>query len=63
MQFCWSPISFLAIHSHLFCSKRFFSGEPVPPPVEKLSAFAKKSYNRVSNTRLWHNTARPTLAA
>lgn len=54
---------FLAIRLRYFYFKfSFFDGSRLCPS-EKTSTFAEYFYNRVSKTRLWHSTARPTLAA
>jgi hypothetical protein len=54
---------FLAIRLRHFCSKLSFFDRPQVRPTEKAFAFGVFSYNLVSKTRLWHSTARPTLAA
>lgn len=59
------PVSILilAIHLRHFYSKRSFFDEPLVRPSPKTLVFDLFSYNLVNKTRLWHNTAKPTLAA
>ena len=47
---------------HFYSTLSFFD-EPFMQPSEKTLIFDLCSYNLVSKTRLWHNTAKPTLAA
>ena len=54
---------FLAIRLRHFYSKFSFFDGPRMRPSEKSLFFDFFSYNRVSKTRLWHSTAKPTLAA
>ncbi len=63
MRFCLSQSLVLAIRLHHFYSTLSFFDELFVRPSEKTLVFDLFSYNLVSKTRLWHKTAKPTLAA
>ena len=63
MPLMFRQVCILAIRLHCLGSRLPFSGGPSLRPPGNGYVFVSHGYNRVSRTKLWHSTARPTLAA